>query len=426
MTVPPAFSEFSWLIERFPYVGIFALLILGSVGLPLPEDVILLFSGFLIARNVMAPVPAAVSAYAGVVASDFIIFWVGRKYGRSIVTHKRFHRLLSPEKFAVLEKKFNKLGSLLIFLGRYLWGIRAQIFLTAGVMGISPRKFVLADALAATLTVIIMLTLGKTGAKTIKDLNMHSFSTGQITAGVIIVLVALLIFILVRKRRYILSLFCALIAIHLAVVPVSAYDNSALTVGFDGLMGKSGIPTPWRLVVRAGQADAAVVSGSGAPVLHIRCKESSFSLERELMVAPHDYPYISWTWKATRLPVSGDVRKRGHNDQALQLLVAFENKKVLSYIWDSNAPEGVSVDESIGWPFNIGIKVIVVNSGMAEAGSWVTHTRNIYADYKKYFEDTPARIKGIRIQANTQYTGDFAEGFVGDIVFSKSLRDVEL
>ena len=57
----------------------------------------------------------------------------------------------------------------------------------------------------------------------------------------------------------------------------------------------------------------------------------------------------------------GDVRKRGYDDQALQLLIAFENKKVLSYIWDSNAPEGVSVDESIGWPINIGIRVIVVN-----------------------------------------------------------------
>jgi len=131
---------------------------------------------------------------------------------------------------------------------------------------------------------------------------------------------------------------------------------------------------------------------------------------------------MSWTWKAVRLPLLGDVRRKGHNDQALQLLVAFENRRVLSYVWDSNAPEGTVVDESIGWPVNLAIKVIVVKSGAADTGKWITLKRNIGEDYREFFNGPSPGVQGVRIQSNTQYTRDTAEGYVRDIVFSRSLQ----
>lgn len=97
----------------------------------------------------------------------------------------------------------------------------------------------------------------------------------------------------------------------------------------------------------------------------MKCKESSFSIERKAHVDSAEYPYIIWTWKALRIPAYGDVRMRDRNDQALQVIVAFENRKVISYVWDANAPEGTVSDESIGWPFNFTVKVIVVRSGQA-------------------------------------------------------------
>jgi hypothetical protein len=202
----------------------------------------------------------------------------------------------------------------------------------------------------------------------------------------------------------------------------TAYDAPSLTVGFDGVVEKNGIPGTWRLLTRTGKADAAAVPDSGTSVMHIKCEGSSFSLEREIMITTDDFHYLSWTWKALRLPLSGDVRSKERNDQALQLLVAFENGKVLSYVWDSNAPEGTVADESIGWPVNIAIRVIVVKSGASDTGKWITHTRNIYEDYRNFFKEPPPRVKGVRIQSNTQYTRDTAEGFVRNIVFSRSLQ----
>ena len=213
-----------------------------------------------------------------------------------------------------------------------------------------------------------------------------------------------------------------LIIVFLLVGYVKASDAPTLAVGFDGATENNGLPASWKLSVRAGTADAGIAPENNRQILHIKCREASFSLERTLPVDPADYPYISWTWKAVRLPLLGDVRQKGHNDQALQLLVAFENRRVLSYVWDSNAPEGAVVDESIGWPVNLAIKVIVVKSGGADTGKWITLKRNICEDYRAFFNGPPPGVQGVRIQSNTQYTRDTAEGYVWDIVFSRSLQ----
>lgn len=219
-----------------------------------------------------------------------------------------------------------------------------------------------------------------------------------------------------------LFLICPLIMVFLLTGYAKAYDAPTLAVGFEGALEKNSLPAAWKLSVRTGKADAGIVPENNGQILHIRCRQASFSLERKMQVDPADYPYISWTWKAVRLPLLGDVRKKGHNDQALQLLVAFENRRVLSYVWDSNAPEGAVVDESIGWPVNLAIRVIVVKSGHADTGKWITLKRNISEDYRVFFNGPPPGVQGVRIQSNTQYTGDTAEGFVRDIVFSRSLQ----
>ncbi len=218
-------------------------------------------------------------------------------------------------------------------------------------------------------------------------------------------------------------MLCALLLVITLSSPAKAQDNNDLSLGFDGPIDAGGIPRPWKLKVNAGDAGASVVTENGTKVLHIKCADSSFSLEHDMPLDPAEYRYVSWTWEAIRLPRSGDVRENGHNDQALQLMIGFENKKVLSYVWDSNAPEGTTARESVIWPFSIKIAVIVVQSGTADTGKWVTDTRNIYEDYKKFFNEEPPRIKGVRLQSNTQHTKDTAEGYVRDIIFSRSPQE---
>ena len=150
-------------VNHFPYLGVFALLILGGVGLPFPEDGTLILCGFLVAHDIIKPLPGFLVTYAGLLVSDYFLFWVGKRYGRRIVEHKKFERLISSERLLTLEEEFGKRGVWVVFFGRHLVGLRAQIFLVAGVMKMHPIKFLVADGITALFTIAIMGGIGYVG-----------------------------------------------------------------------------------------------------------------------------------------------------------------------------------------------------------------------------------------------------------------------
>jgi len=159
--------EATTLVEHFPYIGIFILLILGGVGLPFPEDATLLLSGFLVAQNVIKPFQAFLVVYLGLLISDFFLYWVGKKYGRMLVLHKKFQKIISPDQLSKLEEKFKKRGVWVVLIGRHFIGLRAQIFLVAGVMRMSAIKFFVTDAITALLTIAFMGGIGYAGGNRI-------------------------------------------------------------------------------------------------------------------------------------------------------------------------------------------------------------------------------------------------------------------
>jgi len=161
-------SHISGLVEHFPYIGLFLLLILGGVGFPFPEDTTLILCGFLISTEMVKPVPALVVVYAGLLITDIGLYSVGRKYGRKIVSHRRFRRIVSPKRLSVLEGNFRRWGMLYILIGRHLVGLRAQLFLAAGVMRMSEVKFLVSDAVSSLFTITIMAGAGYMGGHSLQ------------------------------------------------------------------------------------------------------------------------------------------------------------------------------------------------------------------------------------------------------------------
>lgn len=159
------------LIQPFPYWGIFLLLIFGTLGLPFPEDTTLILSGFLMVQNIIQSFPALFIIYPTLLMTDFLLYWMGKRYGRRVVEHKIFHRILSLNRLLKLEGKFRKWGIWVILVGRHLLGVRAQIFLVAGVMRMPARKFLLADGLSALITMAIMIGIGYFGGSQIPILR---------------------------------------------------------------------------------------------------------------------------------------------------------------------------------------------------------------------------------------------------------------
>ncbi|MEJ2684500.1 MAG: DedA family protein [Candidatus Sulfobium sp.] len=164
---------FPGLVENFPAIGLFVLLLLGVIGFPFPEDAILLTCGFLIARGSAVPALTLISVYCGLLLTDFILYSVGRKYGRMVITHRKFSRILSREKLSRMERAFTGKGVLVILLGRQILGIRSQVLLSAGVMKMPSRRFLLSDAVSAMITLTLIAGAGYLGGHNLEALRRH-------------------------------------------------------------------------------------------------------------------------------------------------------------------------------------------------------------------------------------------------------------
>lgn len=190
------------LIENSPYIGLFALLILGGIGLPFPEDATFILCGFLIQAQTVNTVPALLVIYLGVLIADFILYSFGRKYGRMVVSHRRFHRFLSPEKLTDLEKRFKRKGIFFILLGRHFIGLRAQIFIVSGIMRMHPLKFLLTDAVAVTFTIAVMVSIGYAGGHSLKDLGIDVGNTEYVAYFLLMsFIMGYIVLRYIRKRR---------------------------------------------------------------------------------------------------------------------------------------------------------------------------------------------------------------------------------
>ncbi|MBS1854678.1 MAG: DUF3047 domain-containing protein [Acidobacteria bacterium] len=174
------------------------------------------------------------------------------------------------------------------------------------------------------------------------------------------------------------------------------------------------LPADWMIKVNHGRPELSVCGDAGS-CLHLKSVASSFGLEHRVDVDPAQTPWLSWKWKVTRLPAGGDFRRASSDDQAAQVLVAFEDKRILTYIWDSTAPKG-AMQSASNIPF-VHIFAVVCRSGATEANEWLNELHNVAADYERAYGKAAPRVKGLRLQINSQHTGTVAESYFGEVAF---------
>ena len=199
-----------------------------------------------------------------------------------------------------------------------------------------------------------------------------------------------------------------------------------------------GAPAGWALEKKTGAPSIRMEKEENSYYLHLLSPgNSSFGVRTSAQVNVKDIPIISWRWRVDKMPVGGDVRKQGTDDQALQVYIAFKetgfpaalNTPVIGYIWDNEAPKGWS-----GRSTQIGgdkMRYIVLRNKTDKTGQWYTERRNIYEDYKKLFPDInggePLGVTtGVQVHINSQRTKTPAEGMIGDMYFSSEAGDVAI
>jgi hypothetical protein len=219
-------------------------------------------------------------------------------------------------------------------------------------------------------------------------------------------------------KRMVIELGLVVFVLFITASLVRADDRIVIADFSQGVDAK-GVPNGWEIKEKSGHADFSVMTDNDLNAIQLRSANTSFSLQKKINVDVKQYPILSWKWKVTKLPDGGDFRESKTDDQAAQLFLAFSRTKAIVYVWETTAPEGLMADADA--PPLMTIKVVVVRSGRNALGQWMTETRNVYEDYRKFFGDDEKSLKvsGLRIQINSQHTKSSAESYFADVAFQK-------
>jgi membrane protein DedA with SNARE-associated domain len=175
------------LIAHLGYVGIALVLILGGLGLPIPEEAPIILAAVL-SRNgkMMAPL-AFGSCLAGVLLGDIVVYSLGFFQGERVLSLPITRKLLTRAREAQIKGYFHRHGFKILILGRFAVGFRTAAYLTAGILKLPPMKLFLTDLVAATLSTSLMFGLGYVFAHQIQSgiQELQHWLMVLLTAGIL-------------------------------------------------------------------------------------------------------------------------------------------------------------------------------------------------------------------------------------------------
>jgi membrane protein DedA with SNARE-associated domain len=142
------------LLAPSSYLAITIVLILTGSGLPIPEEVPIVAAGILSANGTLDPLLAFFCCLFGAIAGDCVMYFIGYHFGRGVLReHRWWARFVTPEREAQIEAEFRRHGLKVFFVARFLVGLRTPVYLTAGILRVSFKRFFFIDLVCATAVV---------------------------------------------------------------------------------------------------------------------------------------------------------------------------------------------------------------------------------------------------------------------------------
>jgi membrane protein DedA with SNARE-associated domain len=147
-------------ISLLGYAGIFFLMMLESMVVPVPSELVMPFAGFLVAQGNFNFILVIVASSLGSITGSLIFYYIGKTGGHTLVEKYGKYVLVDTEDIKKTEEWFNKRGELTIFIARLIPVVRHLISLIAGIGKMNVKKFTLYTILGATLWNGILTYLG--------------------------------------------------------------------------------------------------------------------------------------------------------------------------------------------------------------------------------------------------------------------------
>jgi membrane protein DedA with SNARE-associated domain len=152
-------SILQW-ISHYGYAGLFAALMLGIAGLPIPEETILVFCGYLISRGRLHWAPAFITGLCGSMCGISLSYFIGRTGGTVVVARYGKYVHLTAKRIERVHSWFRRTGEWALTFGYFILGVRHLTALVAGMSGLEFRVFARFAYPGAALWVATFLTIG--------------------------------------------------------------------------------------------------------------------------------------------------------------------------------------------------------------------------------------------------------------------------
>ena len=147
-------------ISNYGYPAIFCLLVLGIVGLPVPDETLLTFTGYLIFSHRFKPVPAFAAVLAGTMCGISLSYFLGRTFGLALIHRFGKYVHLTEERLAKAHQFFERVGHWSLTFGYFVPGVRHLTAYAAGVSCVELHIFALFAYLGAFLWTATFVSLG--------------------------------------------------------------------------------------------------------------------------------------------------------------------------------------------------------------------------------------------------------------------------
>jgi membrane protein DedA with SNARE-associated domain len=196
--VTPVESVLGW-VAHYGYVGIFGLLMLGIVGLPIPDETLLMFTGYLIFKHKLQPVPAFAAGFLGSICGITVSYALGRMLGLYLVTRLGHFLHIEPEALEQVRAWYERKGKYGLVISYFIPGIRHLAAYVAGSSRLSLPVFATFAYLGGLLWSGSFISIGYVLGDEWQQMSVSLHRYLLIGAGIITVVIAIG-FVLMRRR----------------------------------------------------------------------------------------------------------------------------------------------------------------------------------------------------------------------------------
>jgi membrane protein DedA with SNARE-associated domain len=144
----------------YSYLGIVVFLILTGCGLPLPEELAYIAAGIATAFGKLNLFLAFPACLVGALLGDLVMYGMGRLFGRGLVRRRGWlARFINERTEARAEEMIRRHGIKVFLMGRFLVGVRAPMYVAAGVLRMPLTRFLLVDGICASIVISLVFGL---------------------------------------------------------------------------------------------------------------------------------------------------------------------------------------------------------------------------------------------------------------------------